>query len=382
MHKITTFYQSKESDIFAEFDLVLKDVAALQADLDSVQEARDDSSSPVARRRSLSGTKLRQGSIFGEWGFPGIRRRPSISRRTLDRIDSDDSDEEQDERSKLRKTGTSDSARSMTMHDSTILDSARLRRRTSAGLDEMSDGNVPGGANPAIFGKKRMISIYVSLCELKSFVQLNKTGFGKVLKKYDKTLDRNLKNKYIQSNITNSSTFKPEVLDGISEKVSLIEEAYANLITQGDLDQAKRELRLDLREHVVWERNTVWREMIGIERKAQAANLGVRQTILGGDPDPHKRHRQGDEEPETTKEVDTPVGRCRCPRFMLNPTFYILIATLITFGLLLVLPIMELREQQNCLALVVFVSLLWATEVSEQFLLPDLVDKFRPSHSS
>ena len=38
--------------------------------------------------------------------------------------------------------------------------------------------------------KKRAISIYVSLCELKSFIQLNQTGFKKAAKKYNKVCNR------------------------------------------------------------------------------------------------------------------------------------------------------------------------------------------------
>lgn len=341
----------------------LKDGASFLADLESTQESQDGGGSPVSRRRSLSGTKGRQGSIFAEWGFPK-RRRTSVSRPMLGRIDSDDSDEDADDRTTLKRSKTNESGRSASMHDSGMLGTRKLRREPSTGVDDNNDGSAFGTSNSAATIKKRMISLYVSLCELKSYVQLNKTGFTKVLKKYDKTLDRSLKQQYIEKNITGTSTFKQETTDGMSDRVAQVEEAYANLATHGDIDQANRELRLDLREHVVWERNTVWREMIGIERKAQAANLGVRRTILGGDGDPNKRHRQGDEESETTKEVETPVGRYRCPQFVFNPTFYVLISVLIIFILLLVIPFMEKREQQNCLAMVVLVSLLWATEVS------------------
>ena len=60
-----------------------------------------------------------------------------------------------------------------------------------------------------------------------------------------------------------------ETLKHIEENISRMEKAYADVVTEGDVAVAKKELRLHLREHVVWERNTVWREMIGIERKAQ-----------------------------------------------------------------------------------------------------------------
>jgi hypothetical protein len=152
-------------------------------------------------------------------------------------------------------------------------------------------------------------------------------------------------------------------MDRLGEHLARVEKAYADIVTRGDIEMARRELRLHLREHVVWERNTVWREMIGIERKAQAANLGIRGTILGQDNDPKKARLQGDNENSAMKEVQTPVGRYACPKFLLSSTFWILVATIAIFAILLVVPIMEEPEQQNCLALVVFVSLLWATEV-------------------
>lgn len=103
--------------------------------------------------------------------------------------------------------------------------------------------------------------------------------------------------------------------------------------------------------------------MIGIERKAQAANLGIRGTILGQENDGKRSRLQGDNEDSAMKEVQTPVGRYSCPKFLLSSTFWVLLMTIAVFLVLLMVPIMEEPEQQNCLAMVVFVSLLWATEV-------------------
>jgi len=157
--------------------------------------------------------------------------------------------------------------------------------------------------------------------------------------------------------------FQPSTMDRLSEQLNRVEQAYADVVTRGDLEVARRELRLHLREHVVWERNTVWREMIGIERKAQAANLGIRGTILGQENDGKRARLQGDNEDSAMKEVQTPVGRYSCPKFLLSSTFWVLVMTIAVFLILLMVPIMEEPEQQNCLAMVVFVSLLWATEV-------------------
>ncbi len=213
--------------------------------------------------------------------------------------------------------------------------------------------------------KKRAISLYVQLCELKSFSQLNKTGFSKVLKKYDKTLDRTLKSKYLSKNVEPAYPFQPLTMKHMDENIHRMEQAYADVVTQSDVDLARKELRLHLREHVVWERNTVWREMIGIERKAQAANMGIRRTLLGTDNDPAKARLQGDDfEAPEMKLVGTPVGRFRFPAWLLSPTLFTLIGIIAVFFVLLYVPIFKKVEQQNCLAMLVFVSLLWATEVS------------------
>jgi hypothetical protein len=211
--------------------------------------------------------------------------------------------------------------------------------------------------------KKRAVSIYVSLCELRSFIQLNKTGFEKVLKKFDKILDRKLKSFYLNKYVYTAHPFQQNTMDQLTRNLDRIEGAYAHLCTKGDVAEAKRELRLHLREHVVWERNTVWREMIGIERKAQAANIGITQTLLGRDTTGGKVRRQGDDIQPELKEVSTPIGKYRCPQWLVSKTFWMLLSCIAIFMVLLIVPIMEKPEQQNCLAMVIFVSLLWATEV-------------------
>lgn len=352
LEKITSFYDLKEPEIFQEGDELLKDEASF--DVDQSNPGNLDSEGQPLRRRL---SKKRSGSVFQDWGFPR-RRRASGTSPTMERIDSGDSDGDEEGRIPLSKSNTATTVEGATRQRGY----SNPQGKSSETLEDISDRALSVAYDAGATLKKRMISLYVSLSELRSFVQLNKTGFLKVLKKYDKTLDRKLRNQYISQRVDEARTFRKETSETIGEKITQLERAYALHYTQGNEDQAKRELRLDLREHVVWERNTVWREMIGIERKAQAANLGVRQTILGG---LNEDRMQGDEEPTgATKEVHTFAGRYRCPHFLLNSTFYFLVADLAIFAVLLAVPIMDLPEQQNCLALVVFVSLLWATEVS------------------
>lgn len=358
LERIESFYELKEPEVFGEVDELLKDDEAFRTDRDGMDV---DMEAP-SRRRAPSGAGVdRRASIFRDWGLPR-RRRQSVTSPVLEPIESGESDDEIPDPKILRKStsGSSSKDRPPVENRRASADLNGLRRKISATFEESSDHALSVAYSQGATLKKRMVGLYVSLCELRSFVQLNKTGFSKVLKKYDKTLDRNLRSMYIAESVEGQYAFRPETMNHINDRITQVEQAYATMNTAGNIDQARRELRLDLREHVVWERNTVWREMIGIERKAQAANLGIRQTMLGGD----NERLQGDEEQKSnTKEVSTPVGRYRCPTFLLHSTFYTLILILAIFIVLIMVPIMELPEQQNCLALVAFVSLLWATEV-------------------
>lgn len=161
--------------------------------------------------------------------------------------------------------------------------------------------------------------------------------------------------------------FRPDTSKGLEERISQMVQAYTAIVTNGDAETAIRDLRSHLREHVVWERNTVWRDLIGMERRAEAASLG--HTLLGIDTDPQKTRLQGDDEIVLpTKEITTPLGRFICPTWLLNSTTFSLIVIIALFFALLYLPIMEMPEQQNCLAMLVLVSLLWATEALPLFV--------------
>lgn len=363
LEKICSFYQLKELEIYGEVGELMKDEQSYESetegqDFDQLDAPTDKSGRP------------RRGSLFGKIG--GRQRRTStMSASTIDEADeAGDSDDDPDERTAMNGNYVSrrKSRDGNTSHAHDDLRSSRelsmSKRRMSLAQDDYSDNALEGLLASGMTLKKRTVGLYVSLCELKSFVQLNKTGFSKVCKKYDKTVNRSLKSAYIRDSVTPAYPFKQETMQHIDENIKSTERVYAGVITKGDTNRARRELRLHLREHVVWERNTVWREMIGIERKAQAANMGLGRTLLGGDNDPSKHRLQGDEPDDmATKELDTPIGRYRCPRWLFSSTFFTLIGILVIFVILLVVPIMKKPEQQNCLAMLVFVSLLWATEV-------------------
>lgn len=395
LEKICGFYRMKELEIYGEVDALLKDVEEFEAEH---EEGERDGEGGGVRRQSVW-ARARQQSIFRSFQMPPKRRRPSTmgsQNRTIPEED-DSEGEDEDERTSLSKSQTLDrqqATRGKDLASGEQLDrtsedlptSPELsRRRPSVAFNDFGDDTLLQALyDEGITLKKRIVNLYVNVCELRSFIQLNETGFSKVLKKYDKTLDRNLKARYVNANVKPAYPFQSSTMDHLSENLTRIEKAYAAIVTKDDVDSARQELRLHLREHVVWERNTVWREMIGIERKAQAANLGIRNTMLGQANDPKKARLQGDEQDGSFKEVLTPLGRTQCPKFLLSGTFWVLVAVIVVFAVLLAVPTMEKPEQQNCLALVVFVSLLWATEVRLPITLPQppLTQTPRPSPSS
>ncbi|WPH03305.1 SPX domain-containing protein [Acrodontium crateriforme] len=376
LEKICSFYQLKELEILGEVEALLRDVDEFEA-----EHAAGEADGQGGLRRQSLWARARQQSIFRNFQMPAKKRRPSTvgsGPRAATVPEEDDSEEDEaNENTNLTRSSTGERqsghrAKDHPFHDD-VNSSNETQRRANAALNDFGDDALQALYDIGITLKKRIVNLYVNVSELRSFIQLNETGFSKVLKKYDKTLDRHLKSVWISAHVKPAYPFQEHTMEVLADQLVRIEGAYSTIVTKGDAEAARSELRLHLREHVVWERNTVWREMIGIERKAQAANLGIRNTMLGQETDPKKALLQGDDAGGTMKEVHTPVGRYTCPKFLVSGTFWILIAIIAIFTVLLVVPIMEKEEQQNCLALVVFVSLLWATEAIPLFVTSLLV---------
>lgn len=375
LEKICSFYQFKESDIFEEVDEVSREAS------DYASQAKDVNLDPLHE----VAVKARRASVGSSRFFRGEQGRREDEN---DDADSDDDDEDHDIE-QVPSTAPGQLLRSSTTPGDTLPsdlgDSTYFGQSSSRLVDpydeNASDPHIKELQSAASSLKKRIVDVYVTLCGLKSYIQLNMTGFSKALKKYDKILDRSLRRDYINSIVSPAYPFTDSTMGDIKDRIAHVENMYADFVTTGNMQLAQRELRLHLREHVIWERNTVWREMIGIERKAQAANVGIRRTLLGGDDDPATARRQGDEQDIRTKEVNTPLGSYQIPQWVCSLSFGTLVLILVVFALLLSVPIMAKPEQQNCLAMLVFVSLLWATEVIPLFvtslLIPFLVVMLR-----
>lgn len=348
--------------MFGEVDEVANDAEGY---LSEVSNASIDPMSESVAKNAMSASSRPGGSnLLPGFAFASSRRRSTDGESAL--VEDADSDEE--DRPQLDQGVASANPNDANPSDSFYFgESGTLGYTGQSGsrtaVDDHSNPRLSDLHDCAVSLRKRAIDAYVSICGLKSYIQLNKTGFSKALKKYDKIMDRSLRREFMNSTVSSAYPFTDSTVEKVDANIARVEHVYADVVASGNLQLAKRELRLHLREHVVWERNTIWREMIGIERKAQAANVGIRRTLLGGDADPATAERQGDEQDIKATELSTPLGRYRFPQWVCSVNFGTLVFVLVIFAILLSLPIMEKPEQQNCLAMLVLVSLLWATEV-------------------
>ncbi|KAG0208120.1 low-affinity phosphate transporter, partial [Mortierella sp. NVP41] len=200
--------------------------------------------------------------------------------------------------------------------------------------------------------RRRLIDTYMLLSELKSYVALNYLGFQKIVKKHDKLARTNTLSKYMSTVVDQSPPFKVESRQHLDAQILRLQAIYARTCTNGSMSQAAKELRAHLREYIVWERNTIWRDMVVEERKAE----GVRAV----DP----------------KEQEPWMVCGHAIRFMNAADARRIVLGIIgcvIFALLMCISIFETREQNRCFAILITVAYFWATEVFPLFVTALLV---------
>jgi hypothetical protein len=315
LDKIVQFYIKKEKELFAEVELLLNDVGIYE---------RTDAQSALSRQQSFATTSGPSSS--NQPPLPeglGIHRTPSKKRPTILTSSSGDS----------TSPGT--------------------HSRVASNPNNVSYGFWGRSENKSQRGKfkKQVTSLFVSLNELDDYRELNHTGFSKILKKYEKVTGFKLKQVYLRR-VDSAYPFTPEAIDMLRSEVDKIINLYARILTDNNLAQATTELKSSLREHIVWERNTIWRDMVSQERRT--GSLGVRRKDAVGE--------------KASSSTVTIFGF----EFPVHPLVNEKLAYFLVFsGLFVVLinfPVLETPEQQNCLAILIFASLLWAFEVLPLFV--------------
>ncbi|KAJ3049309.1 low-affinity phosphate transporter, partial [Rhizophlyctis rosea] len=198
---------------------------------------------------------------------------------------------------------------------------------------------------------KRLSDAFVLLCELKDYVELNYTGFSKIVKKYDKVTGNKLRRVYLTQKVEPAYPFQADTKRKLDASVDRIVELYARVLADGKQSLALTDLKSNLRERIVWERNTIWRDMIEQERRRET--IGLR---------PLKEVQEGQER----REVVFLGLKFTVPRVPKNLVLFILFTTI--FVGMLNVDYFESVEQRNCLAIMVYASLLWAFEVLQLFV--------------
>ncbi|KXS13241.1 SPX-domain-containing protein [Gonapodya prolifera JEL478] len=302
---------------------------------------------------------------------------PSTSprRESLKSLDSDDSDElvetdrlndedfyasGREETSALLPSNGSPLTRTKSLGE--ILSDPTLigrRRRMS------SSGNGKGEDKGRIALVQRIVNLFVLLSEFEEFAEMNKTGFTKILKKYDKVNQRTLKSSYLSERINTSYPWLQSSADRVKLALDRLTRAYAwfELGAEEYTARAGVILRENLRERLVWERNTIWRDMIEQERKAAAVKVTKRKA----------KEDEADALGLSRRSIALGccgITFCEVPLISIHsPTIWILIATAVLASLVSGwVVVVDGVEANNCFGVVIFASILWASEAMPLFV--------------
>jgi phosphate transporter len=212
--------------------------------------------------------------------------------------------------------------------------------------------------------KKKISRVWLDTYSLKQYVDLNLTAFEKILKKYDKntnskvrlhtnlytfSTDNQLKKEYVANVVLQSDPWRPSTREALDQDLGRILFLYRRVVVGGDEDLAKEQLRSQLREKVVVDRETVWSQMVSGRREQ-----GIFRSV---EPDEHVsafEHPKG--------SIKTPLGRFGLPSWWSGKAAILVLALIVMFVIVQVQPF-DRVEESNCLAMLVFCTMLWATEV-------------------
>ncbi|TFK63157.1 Sodium/sulfate symporter [Pluteus cervinus] len=218
--------------------------------------------------------------------------------------------------------------------------------------------------------KRKITTLWVGASSLKSYVEVNYSGFRKIMKKYDKVTDSELKDHYLHDIVEQARPFTQTSKALLNTYSSRLLALYTKCITNGDSSVARHQLQLHQREHIAWERDTVWRQMIAAERRGQDGH-GPKAVVVvqqddeednfGGTAGGTSRSRQRVK--WTLVDIDTGIGRFKVTK---KKTW--LLVAIAAFILLLNVQVVEGVQANKCFALLVFCTILWATEAIPLFV--------------
>ncbi|CAO3672911.1 hypothetical protein G6F70_003044 [Rhizopus microsporus] len=203
--------------------------------------------------------------------------------------------------------------------------------------------------------RTQLISLYVSLSELDSYVELNRMAFDKILKKHDKVLDGNLRSQYLKKMVLDSRPFMPQTTQVLRSQIERVERLYADAFCNGQVAIAVRQMKTHLRDQIAYDRNTVWKDMVSQERKVLDAH--VKQS-------------------KPSKSYPIPFTQHRVPAELVHSIMFFLLSVVL-FAVFLNVNIFNNTQENYCFALLIFAAVMWATEAiplyATSLLIPFLI---------
>lgn len=383
LKKIDKFFKSQETGLIANYNELKDDFTEFEEDLlnNRVGSISDAVPSHIRGR--------------------GSRRFSNPSMQQHDHSDLEDDDIDDELEDDINLTLSRSRSRSRSIHSAPDNDDeiyqSQSRTTNNTWNDSLNSHYISPVLERKITLKKRLVAIYTQLSELKSFIELNRTGFSKICKKFDKSLNTNIKQTYLDSIATKSYVFQPSTIKRIQSCITETIITYARLSQESfpfplttnennliDVELAERQLSSHLRDHVVWERNTVWKDMMNLERKAQNAttehkNISSKNfRVKEIDRDGNVTIKSGPSAaslpiPETVQDFFK-LRPYQVVKLLFPSTGFLKfsIITAVFISLLFASPFNDLL-QKNCFAILVYASLLWATETIPLFVTSLLV---------
>ncbi|KAJ2610907.1 low-affinity phosphate transporter [Coemansia sp. RSA 1365] len=311
LEKVDRFYRRKEAEIFAQAD-------ALEREVNNIEEQ------PTLQQRS-SYSFFRKPSSMDMDGYGEVPRIRSASTEMLDAAGGAGQAS-----TSIPDSGDEGAARTDATH--TDADSGNAQRTVSFSEDETWRQKLRGRAR----------DVFILLYDLRSYAQLNYTGFSKITKKFDKVTQSQLRTTFMEQTAAAAYVFTSEAQKGLRAHMEAATFAFGLASHHENAEDALHELKRSLREEVVWERNTVWRDMIARERMGSA--VGVQTPDVG----------------VTVPDIVGVTGKRRLTGTQRQ--FLRIVACTAVAAAAWALPLFDGGEQQRCWAMLVYVSLLWASE--------------------
>ncbi|QLG70219.1 hypothetical protein HG535_0A01570 [Zygotorulaspora mrakii] len=340
--KVDDFYKRMESKFFEKFETLVKDL-----EKEGICHA---SSEPLNSTSIINRRPSEPQSVDG--GNDHVSNAPSFGPRSDYYSEEDLEDEEEED---------------FETHDNTA-------------LLNYSQFNIKSQKISLL--KQSIANLYIDLCQLKSFIELNRIGFSKITKKFDKVLHMNTREELILSGVFFRDTyvFEDETLSRLNDKLTQLNEFYALIKGQpSNIEGCKQELKSFLHDHIVWERSNTWKDMLGLLSHNINGDLG--NETSDNNADKLRLELYSYHLPKPIRIKNFSITKLSIPKLFFTWKAFKIAFIITLTGVLLGIKTFNDEAQHRCMALVECVAFLWASEAiplhTTAFLVPLLVVLFR-----